>query len=80
MKGYIGILLVQTTNYFASHGGSNDPRRFAYLIVFLQLLCCLKTLQNVVIVWDLVREIYMGSIILLISNLKLVSNFSNPYV
>jgi hypothetical protein len=49
-----GILTAQTANYFNFRGLDNTQRRFTWLVIFLTILCCLKTSQNISIVWDTV--------------------------
>lgn len=49
-----GILAAQTANYFNFRDVDNTQRRFTWLVIFLTILCCLKTAQNISIVWDTV--------------------------
>jgi hypothetical protein len=49
-----GILATQTVKYFNFRDIDNIRGRFAWLVIFLTILCCLKTAQNIIIVWDTV--------------------------
>ncbi|PVF93873.1 hypothetical protein CPB86DRAFT_789625 [Serendipita vermifera] len=52
-----GILLAQTTTYFTSYEGfsasSDTRRRLSWLVIGLTILCLLKSLQNIVDVWEI---------------------------
>lgn len=43
--------MAQTTKYFAHHTGSSTHRRFAFLVSLLSVLCILKSVQHIKVVW-----------------------------
>lgn len=51
---YPGILIAQTTKYFTYDTGDSSNRRFVYLVLFLSVICILKSAQNINVVWTTV--------------------------
>lgn len=48
----MGIIAAQTANYFGFRDVDGTKSRFTWLVILLLIMCCLKTAQNITIVWD----------------------------